>query len=159
MEFNGHLTIVRPDIVDRIRATLPDQLATDGFAIFSAVPLQAQRKLGWFQRLRQEVRRTGGQFDFSVRMANAVRFELPLAPTGEFAYTISIRHHGRAIGAFILLAAVLAYMLDSFFPALFIAVVGSGLIGIGLHYAMRKSVVRYLGLLPSQYAEHRLSMG
>lgn len=100
-----------------------------------------------------------GSSIFRFAWANAVRFELPLAPTGEFAYTISIRHHGRAIGAFILLAAVLAYMLDSFFPALFIAVVGSGLIGIGLHYAMRKSVVRYLGLLPSQYAEHRLSMG
>jgi hypothetical protein len=159
MEFNGHLTIGRPGIIDRIRETLPDRLAADGFAIFSAVPLRARRKLSWFQRLRREVRRTGGRFDFSVRMANGARFEFPFGPTGEIAYTISIPHHGRVIGSLLVLASLAAYFLDSFFPALFIAVIGSGLVGIGLHYAMRKSIVRYLGLLPSQYTEHRLSIG
>lgn len=159
MEFNGHLTINRPGIIDGIRETLPDRLADDGFAIFSAVPLRALRKLSWLQRLRREVRRTGGRFDFSVRMANNVRFEFPFAPTGAISYTVIIPLHGRVIGTLILIAAVAAYFIDGFFPALFIAVVGSGLVGIGLHYAMRKSVARYLGLLPSQYTEHRLSMG
>lgn len=159
MEFNGHLSVNRPGVIDRIRETLPDRLADDGFAIFSAVPLRARRNLSWFERLRREVRRTGGRFDFSVRMANVARFEFPFTPTGEISYTVIIPHHGRVIGSLIVIAALAAYFLDSFFPALFISVVGSGLVGIGLHYAMRKSVVRYLGLLPSQYSEHRLSMG
>lgn len=159
MEFTGHLTIERPGIVERIRETLPDKLAVDGFAIHSAVPLRARRNLGWFARFRAEVRRIGGKPDFSVRMARAVRFELPLAGTGRLSYTISNPHHGRAIAAFVLLATLAAYFADSFFAALFVAVVGSGLIGILLHYRMRKSVVRYLGLLPSQYGNHRLSMG
>jgi len=159
MEFNGHLTVGRPGVIDRIRETLADRLTADGFAIFSAVPLRGQRKLSWLQRLRHEFRRTGGKLDLSVRMANSVRFEMPFGPTGEISYTVVIPHHGRVIGALILIAAVTAYLLDGFFPALFIAVVGSGLVGIALHYAMRKSIVRYLGLLPSQYNEHRLSMG
>lgn len=159
MEFNGHLTINRPGVIDRIRETLPDRLGDDGFAIFSAVPLRAQRKLSWLQRLRGEVRRSGGRFDFSVRIANSVRFEFPFAPTGEISYTVIIPHHGRVIATLILIAAAAAYLIEGFFPALLIAVVGSGLVGIALHYAMRKSVVRYLGLLPSQYSEHRLSMG
>jgi hypothetical protein len=158
MEFNGHLTIDRPGVIDRIRETLADRLAGDGFAIFSAVPLRGQRRLSWLQRFRRAFRRRGVR-DFSVRMANSVRFEMPFGPTGEISYTVVIPHHGRVIGALILVAALAAYWLDGFFPALFIAVVGSGLVGIGLHYAMRKSVVRYLGLLPSQYSEHRLSMG
>lgn len=158
MEFNGHLTIDRPGAIDRIRETLADRLAEDGFAIFSAVPLRGQRKLSWLQRFRRAFRRRG-RLDLSVRMANSVRFELPFGPTGAISYTVVVPHHGRAIGALILAAALTAYWLDGFFPALFIAVVGSGLVGIGLHYAMRKSVVRYLGLLPGQYREHRLSMG
>lgn len=158
MEFNGHLTIDRPGIIDRIRETLADRLAGEGFAIFSAVPLRAQRKLGWLTRFRRAFRRRD-TLDLSVRMANSLRIEMPFGPTGEISYTVVIPHHGRVIGALILLAALTAYWLDGFFPALFITVVGSMLVGIGLHYAMRKSVVRYLGLLPSQYSEHRLSMG
>ncbi|QLC22813.1 hypothetical protein HFP51_11855 [Parasphingopyxis sp. CP4] len=159
MEFSGHLTIDRPGVVDQLRARLPDQLAGDGFKIFSAVPLRASRKLSWFERFRTELRRTGGRMDFSVRMAGAVRFEMPLGETGTLAYTISNPHHGRVLGLFVLIATLTAYFADSFFAALFVALIGSGAIGIALHYRMRRSVVRYLRLLPSQYSNHRLSMG
>ena len=159
MEFTGHLTIERPGVVEAIRERLPDALAADGFAIFSAVPLRGRRTMNWFARFRKEVRRTRGKRDFSVRMAKAVRFELPLGETGQLSYTISNPHHGRFIALLVLAATLTAYFADSFFAALFVAVVGSGLIGILLHYRMRKSVVRYLGLLPSQYSNHRLSMG
>lgn len=159
MEFTGHLTIDRPGVLERIRETLPAKLEQDGFAIFSAVPLRGRRTIGWFGRFRREMRRTGGKRDFSLRMAKAVRFELPMGPAGTLNYTIANPHHGRVIGAFVLIATLAAYFLDSFFVALMVAVLGSGLIGILLHYAMRKSVVRYLGLLPGQYSEHRLSMG
>ena len=159
MEFSGHLTIERPGIVDRIREILPYRFAADGFAICSAVPLRAHRNMNWFERFRTEIRRIGGKMDFSVRMAKAVRFELPLSGTGQLSYTISNPHHGRAIAGFVLIATLGAYFVDSFFAALFVAIIGSGLIGIMLHYRMRCSVVRYLGLLPSQYSNHRLSMG
>ncbi|MEM8697430.1 MAG: hypothetical protein AAGE05_15525 [Pseudomonadota bacterium] len=159
MEFTGHLTIERPDIVDDIRARLLERLAADGFAIFSAVPLRAHRNMGWFERFRTEIRRIGGKMDFSVRMAQAVRFELPLGEAGRLSYTISNPHHGRVIALFLLAATLAAYLADYVFAALLVAILGSGLIGIALHYRMRRSVVRYLGLLPSQYSDHRLSMG
>lgn len=159
MEFNGHLTIERPDLVAAIRERLPDKLAADGFAIFSAVPLRARRNMSWFERFRTEVRRIGGPLDFSVRMARAVRFELPLGEAGRISYTISNPHHGRMVALLLLAATLAAYFVDSFFAALFVAIIGGGLTGIALHYRMRRSVVRYLGLLPSQYSNHRLSMG
>jgi hypothetical protein len=117
MEFSGHLTIDRPGVVDQLRARLPDQLAGDGFKIFSAVPLRASRKLSWFERFRTELRRTGGRMDFSVRMAGAVRFEMPLGDVGTLAYTISNPHHGRVLGFFVLIATLTAYFADSFFAA------------------------------------------
>ncbi|MEO1170122.1 MAG: hypothetical protein AAFW97_15570 [Pseudomonadota bacterium] len=159
MEFTGHLTIERPGIVEAIRERLPDKLAADGFAIFSAVPLRARRNMSWFERFRTEVRRIGGKMDFSVRMAQAVRFELPLGEAGRLSYTISNPHHGRVIALFVLAATLAAYFAGYVFIAVLIAILGSGLIGIALHYRMRRSVVRYLGLLPSQYSNHRLSMG
>lgn len=159
MEFSGSLTIEKPGVVDRARAALPDKLIADGFLVSSAVPLRAQRNLGWFARLRRELRRTGGKRDFSLRMAKAVRFEFPFGPVGELNYSVSIPHHGRVLAALLFAATALAWWWDGAYPATLVFVLGGGAMGIGLHHAMRRSVVRYLGLLPSQYSEHRLSMG
>ncbi|MBC2776394.1 hypothetical protein [Parasphingopyxis marina] len=159
MEFSGRLTIDRPGLVDSLRAALPDKLARDGFLIAAAVPLRAKRNLGWFRRLRRELRRAGGRRDFSLRMASAVRFEFPFGPVGEISYSVSIPHHGRVLSLFVIAATLLAYWWDGVMPATLVLLLGSGALGIALHYAMRKSVIRYLGLLPSQYSDHRLSMG
>jgi hypothetical protein len=92
-------------------------------------------------------------------MARAVSFEFPFGPTGEITYTVSIPHHGRMVALLLIAATALAWWWDGVIPATLVLLLGAGALGIALHAAMRKSVVAYLGLLPSQYSDHRLSMG
>jgi hypothetical protein len=109
--------------------------------------------------LRREIRRPGGRRDFALGMAREVRFELPFAPVGTVNYSVSVPQHGRILAALLLAMTMLAYRWDGVIPATFALFLGGGALGVWLHHAMRKSVIRYLGLLPSQYSDHRLSMG
>ncbi len=158
MEFTGSLVIQRPGVVDRLRESLPDRLARGGFLISTAAPLRATRALGFLQRLRRGIRRAG-RAEPGLGMARSMRFELPFGDVGELGYTISVPGLGRALSLLVGAATVGAYLWDGVIPAVFALVLGGGGIAIWLHYAVRRSVIAYLGLLPAHYGQHRLSMG
>ncbi len=157
MKFEGHLTIEREHIVERIRFALPARLERDDFMVIAAEPLRARHRLGWFQRWRRAMRVGGG--GKLVRQARELRFALPLSGTGSIDYVFEIPNLGR-IGAMTVGAAGgVAWFQENLATAIFVTFfMGAGM-AIGLHWLIRKSVLAYLGLAPGQFAEHRLTMG
>lgn len=157
MKFEGHLTVDREHLVQRIRFQLPDKVERDGFMVIGAAPLRARHRLGWFPRFRAAMRVGGG--GKLVRQAREVRFAFPLSGSGRLDYFIDVPNLGRTGFLIVFLAGLLAYFQDSLTTTVFATLFTFAALAIGIHYLTRKSVIAYLGLAPGQFANHRLTMG